>query len=98
MTTQTFKALPIRVINVAEGLAMPTVSETVDVTVTGPEAVVSRMSGDNIDVVVDAQGLTAGTHQVRVQAQLDSAYQDEMESGNVTVYPSQITLTLEPAA
>ena len=65
MTTQTFKSLPVRVVNVAEGLAMPEIAEMVDVTVTGPEAVVSRISGDGIDVVIDAQGLTAGTHQVK---------------------------------
>lgn len=98
MTTQTFKSLPVRVVNVAEGLAMPEIAEMVDVTVTGLEAVVSRISGDGIDVVIDAQGLTAGTHQVKAQARLDSAYQDAIESGSVTVYPAQLTVTLEPAA
>ncbi len=98
VTTQTFKGIPVRVVNVAEGLAMPTVTDTVDVTVSGPEAVVSRMSANSIDVVVDAQGLGAGTHQVKAQAQLDSAYAEEIEASDVTVYPPQISLTLEPAA
>ena len=97
MKTETFKNIAVQLINLAEGLKLPADAETltVNVTVSGPEAAVSKLRDRNISVVVDARDYLAGTHQVKPVVTLDAAYQDQIDAGNVLVSPAQLTIVLE---
>ena len=97
LKTETFRDVEVQLINLAEGLKLPEGTEafTVDVTVSGPESVVSRLRERNISAVIDARDLLAGSHQVKVSVALDEAYQNQIDAGNVLVSPTQMTLILE---
>jgi YbbR domain-containing protein len=100
--TRTIAEVPVKVVNLAEGFKP--VGEgstldpaTVDVTVTGPEAVVSKLSIQDIDLTVDAAGMSAGSHQLQVAVKLEAADQGTIEQGNILLSTAQVTLTLTDA-
>ena len=93
-------ALPligVQLINLAEGLKVPEDAEpiTVDVTISGPEAVIAQLRERNITAVIDARQLLAGTHQLKVAVSLDEAYRDQIAADKVLCSPMQVTLVLE---
>lgn len=94
IVTRTFHGLKVDVINVAEGLQAPVLTDTLDVVITGPQSVVSAMNKQSIELVVDAKGLIAGTHQMAVNVVLDTDFKDKISAGNILLSPNEVTFTL----
>jgi YbbR domain-containing protein len=72
----------------------PVLADTFDVVITGPQSVVSSMNKQSMELVVDAKGLIAGTHQMAVNVVLDADFKDKISAGNILLSPGEITFTL----
>jgi YbbR domain-containing protein len=63
--SQTFRSVPVQVLNKSDDLTAVVTPQTIDITLEGPKDDVSALSLSDISVVVDVADLSAGTYQIR---------------------------------
>ncbi|MEN6480133.1 MAG: CdaR family protein [Anaerolineales bacterium] len=92
--------LPLRLINVGEGLTGELSVPVVDVLLTGPSAILDSLDTSLLEATVDVSGLSEGTHQVTprvsILAGADSPLQQVTIKGIQPEYV-QVTLARPPA-
>lgn len=67
--TRTFEAIPINVENIGNGQDISFTepeNQEMDITVTGSQEDVSELSADDFNILIDAEGLEAGEHEVPI--------------------------------
>ncbi|HLR63290.1 MAG TPA: CdaR family protein [Lentibacillus sp.] len=67
--TRTFEAVPINVENIGNGQDISFTepeNQEMDITVTGSQEDVSELSADDFNILIDAEGLEAGEHEVPI--------------------------------
>jgi YbbR domain-containing protein len=84
-------SVPIRLTDIPDGMqAQISGSQTVDVTVSGDAAQISRLTNDSIQVSASLQGLSAGTHTVPLKVMLPDGFQ------LVGLSTTSISVSLQP--
>lgn len=91
----TLNDLTVEVINLPTGLTAQISPQWIDVILSGPLPLLEQARQTNIQVVVDAQGLTAGTYQLEVQVilQINDIQVDSVLPSSVEVV---LTSTTQP--
>lgn len=90
-TAQTLSGLPVSAINVPDGYVVTIEPEFVDVTLQGSTTVLSRMTEEDISVIVDVRGLEPGTHELAPVVALPD---NGVTNSGVT--PGVVRVTLSP--
>lgn len=89
-TTRQFDSIPVEVIGL-DGLSVDLSLDRVVVLVTGPEQIVQTVTTEDIQVVVDVNGLLPGTYELVPQVSVAVA---EISPADVSVNPAAITVTV----
>lgn len=87
VSTRTFDAIPIQVLNRPAGANVVVTPPTASLTVEGPQEDIAALTGTEISIVVDLGGLGAGTHDLRPRAILPPRVQ-------YTDVPQEVTVTI----
>lgn len=85
---QQLREVPVTVSNVSEGLAAAVTPGVATVSLTGPQPSLLRLGTADVQLLVDATGLSAGTHNLPVQAVIPDGIRADR------VLPDQVTVTL----
>jgi len=87
---QQVRDLNVTVANVADGLSVAVSPAAINVTITGPQPTLLRLTPDVIGATVDATGLGSGQHTLPVQVQAPEGLRADR------LLPSDVTLVLAP--
>ncbi|WP_237049264.1 YbbR-like domain-containing protein [Lentibacillus amyloliquefaciens] len=85
--TRTFESVPIDVENLGGGQEISFIepeNEEMDITVTGSQEDVSSLSAEDLRAVIDADGLSAGEHDISVTIESPDGVESEGEFDQVT--------------
>jgi YbbR domain-containing protein len=88
-----FENVPIEIIGLAEGFSAHLTPERVTVLITGPQPVLEALQLDDIDVVVDVNGLSEGSHEI---VPLVSVKQDLVSTNNIALLPTSVDVEIAP--
>ena len=85
--------VPLTFIGLDDGLEISDGRGTVAVHVTGPRSQIVAISADNLSVIVDLSGLTAGSYELPVEPDTDNypSVVFEVDPANIQVTLSEIT-------
>jgi YbbR domain-containing protein len=92
-TTISLENVPVNLIGVPDGYTVQASPQVISVVLNGPQSLLSGLSTDDIQAVVDVNGLVAGTSDVVPQI---SIRQGQVNVGtiNITPLPSRISVTM----
>ena len=86
---------PLEIINLDPALAAKLSSLTVDIILSGPLPALDTLSTDDLRIIVDAGGLSAGTHQLTPLVEI---LNDEIKVESILPESVEITLSIAPPA
>jgi YbbR domain-containing protein len=89
--TRQFEEVPITIIGLANGLDVQLVTEQVSVLVTGPQAQLEDVTAEDIQVVIDLNGLEAGNYELTPVVTIN---QLPVDAQSVSVLPASISATI----
>ena len=89
---QSLPSQQVTIVGVAPGLAASVSPDEITIDVLAPDEVLSGLDSQSLQVIVDASGLAAGSYAVQPSVIMPPRVQW------VTTIPSEVTLTLVPAA
>lgn len=87
-----FDDVPVNVLGEGQGLRVRVIPSRATVLVTGPQAMLDRLTVDDLTVTVDVDGLGVGTYDLEPRAMLDSS---NATADEVRVIPSTIGVIVE---
>jgi YbbR domain-containing protein len=90
-TTRQFDEVRVDVIGVSEGLTARLTPDRVTALVTGAQTVLDSMSADDIRIVVDMNGRTAGTYDVIPQV---ASGRSDILAQDIAILPATLTIIL----
>ena len=88
----TLSEQPIEVIGLGEGLGAEVSPSTVDVILSGPLPLLEKLSVQDVRVIIEATGLTAGTYQLTPKVEILTA-----EITVETILPATVQVTIGTA-
>ncbi|MGB4314911.1 MAG: CdaR family protein [bacterium] len=88
MTQEKTVQVPVRVVNLGEGLEARLQPESVAVSLTGPFAAVNALQARDVTAFVDAAGLEMGEHRLRVRLNLPAGIE------GTVLEPGEVLLTI----
>ncbi|MCE5342028.1 MAG: hypothetical protein LLF96_00350 [Eubacteriales bacterium] len=89
--SRTFDNVNLSMVDTGVGLSAASITQTVSVTVSGPELIVASLKSSVLKASVSAQGLSAGTYAQPVQLAILS---EDKQSLSYTVTPQNVSLSV----
>mgnify|MGYP001176890127 CR=1 FL=1 len=90
-TTRQFEDVSVDVIGVAEGLAYRILPDKVTALVTGGQSILDSMNADDIRIIVDMNGKTAGTYDITPQV---ASGRSDILAQDISILPATLTIVL----
>jgi YbbR domain-containing protein len=91
LSSRQFDRIPIEKVGLAPNYRAESSPSEVTVLITGPQSVVNTLSADNLRVIVDLNGLGAGSHQLTPEVGINIA---EGTHINISVLPAEIDVLI----
>ncbi|MGL4972453.1 MAG: CdaR family protein [Culicoidibacterales bacterium] len=85
ITEKIMEAVPIEIQSIAEGYQIQNAEFTTDVTVSGSKELLDLLTKEQLKLVADVQGLTAGTHEISVKITGPTYFNYEYELKTITI-------------
>jgi hypothetical protein len=92
-TTISLENVPVNLIGVPDGFTAQASPQVISIVLNGPQSLLSGLSTDDIQAVVDMNGLAAGTSDVIPQISIRQG-QINVDTINITPLPSRISVTM----
>lgn len=90
-TVRQFDNIPIEVIGTGDGLEATITTNAISVVLNGPISVLDEIAEEDIQAIIDLNGLAAGNHEVAPSVFVN---QDEVFEGSITMLPPTISVVL----
>lgn len=92
-TTISLENVPVNLIGVPDGYSVQASPQVISVVLNGPQSLLSGLSADDIQAVVDVNSLEEGTSDVVPQISIRQG-QVNVDNINITALPSRISITM----
>lgn len=92
-TTLPLENIPIRFIGLPEDSTIQANPQNISVVLAGPVSLIDDLTVEDIQAVIDVNGLQAGTHQLVPQIEILQG-QVDLPDSNVTLLPTEVTVTI----